>query len=376
MGTLHWVAHVSMMIAALLRRLLYLDLARRAASGRRPARCCRRSSSKSSPDVRELLRTIVIFPLEMIFLGGIAAGFVWGAYLTISCLFGLHCDQAFASMGIPDFKNFLRMKVEPNKLTIYPDRPAAHAAALGLEARQGSRLRRRRRPGNRADAAAAAEPHRGPDRDTRGGFEAAEYQASRGHRRSFENKKARLRTARHENRGELRRMQARLSMPASKLKAHYDVVVVGSGYGGGVAASRLARCGQQGRRARARPRVPARRFPRYVRARQRRDADERRRRAARLGDGAVRRARRQGRQRADGVRPRRHVADQRQCLPVARCARVRGYRLARRGAPRPAAGGRLRARAPHAAPRSLAQHVVIREGGGAAHRRDRHSSGP
>jgi hypothetical protein len=56
----------------------------------------------------------------MIFLGGIAAGFVWGAYLTISCLFGLHCDQAFASMGIPDFKNFLRMKVEPNKLTIYP----------------------------------------------------------------------------------------------------------------------------------------------------------------------------------------------------------------------------------------------------------------
>ena len=56
----------------------------------------------------------------MVFIGGIAAGFVWGAYLTICCLIGLHCDQAFASMGIPDFKNFLRMKVEPNKLTIYP----------------------------------------------------------------------------------------------------------------------------------------------------------------------------------------------------------------------------------------------------------------
>src|SRR5215472_16999922 len=36
----------------------------------------------------------------------------------------------------------------------------------------------------------------------------------------------------------------RLSSPIQQLKNHYTVVVVGSGYGGGIAASRLSRAGK------------------------------------------------------------------------------------------------------------------------------------
>ena len=38
-------------------------------------------------------------------------------------------------------------------------------------------------------------------------------------------------------------MSERLSRNISSLKPRYDAVVVGSGYGGGVAACRLSRCG-------------------------------------------------------------------------------------------------------------------------------------
>src|SRR6476661_7945493 len=37
----------------------------------------------------------------------------------------------------------------------------------------------------------------------------------------------------------------RLSSPISGLESHYEVVVIGSGYGGAIAASRLARAGRQ-----------------------------------------------------------------------------------------------------------------------------------
>src|SRR5215831_13527943 len=38
---------------------------------------------------------------------------------------------------------------------------------------------------------------------------------------------------------------ARLSSPLNQIKDHYEVVVIGSGYGGSIAASRMARAGRK-----------------------------------------------------------------------------------------------------------------------------------
>jgi hypothetical protein len=61
------------------------------------------------------------YPVEMIVLGGAAGGVIWGLYLFINCrIFRLHMDDAFSALSLPHYKHFLRMKIEPDQLTIYP----------------------------------------------------------------------------------------------------------------------------------------------------------------------------------------------------------------------------------------------------------------
>jgi hypothetical protein len=63
-----------------------------------------------------------VFALEMQILGGIAAGLLFGLYLTVTNLwFHGHTDEASAALRIPDFKNFVRLHVQPDGcLTMYP----------------------------------------------------------------------------------------------------------------------------------------------------------------------------------------------------------------------------------------------------------------
>jgi hypothetical protein len=60
------------------------------------------------------------FAAITIIIGGLIGGFIFGCYWVItSVVFGMHPD-AFSALAIKDYKNFLRMKFEKDKLTIFP----------------------------------------------------------------------------------------------------------------------------------------------------------------------------------------------------------------------------------------------------------------
>lgn len=63
----------------------------------------------------------VSYPVLMILLGALVGGSLWGLYWVLTGLFGrMHAEDAFAALRIKDYKNFLRLKFERDRLTIYP----------------------------------------------------------------------------------------------------------------------------------------------------------------------------------------------------------------------------------------------------------------
>jgi hypothetical protein len=71
-------------------------------------------------EVRKIVG-FVLYPLEMIFIGGFIGALLWGVYWVLAgCLMRMHTEDAFAALRIQDYRNFLRLKFEPDKLTIYP----------------------------------------------------------------------------------------------------------------------------------------------------------------------------------------------------------------------------------------------------------------
>jgi hypothetical protein len=61
-----------------------------------------------------------MYPMLMIGFGALVGGSLWGLYWVLTGLWRMHAEDAFAALRIKHYKNFLRLKFEPDRLTIYP----------------------------------------------------------------------------------------------------------------------------------------------------------------------------------------------------------------------------------------------------------------
>jgi hypothetical protein len=70
--------------------------------------------------VRQLVG-FTLYPILMIGLGALVGGSLWGLYWVVTGVVArMHAEDAFAALRIKNYKSFLRLKFEPDKLTIYP----------------------------------------------------------------------------------------------------------------------------------------------------------------------------------------------------------------------------------------------------------------
>lgn len=77
-------------------------------------------TARTPTAVRQLIG-FTFYPALMISLGALVGGSLWGIYWVITGVVGrMHAEDAFAALRIQNYKNFLRLKFEPDKLTIYP----------------------------------------------------------------------------------------------------------------------------------------------------------------------------------------------------------------------------------------------------------------
>ena len=168
----------------------------------------------------------------------------------------------------------------------------------------------------------------------------------------------------------------RLSKSLADLKLRYDVVVVGSGYGGGVAASRLSRAGKRVAVLERGREFAIGDFPdRFVEAQEQFQVsqDGAHVSGSRLGLYDLHLGKRHPRVRR--LRARRRLADQRQRLAAARSARVGGPGLAREiGADQTRQEGFARA-ARGAAAGALSRHQAAAQAQGAGGQRQRAEHG-
>ncbi len=66
-------------------------------------------------------KQIVLFMLETVLVGGVVGGVLYGVWIIVTnMLFHWHGEDAFSAQSIPDYKCFLRLRIDSTGLTLYP----------------------------------------------------------------------------------------------------------------------------------------------------------------------------------------------------------------------------------------------------------------
>src|SRR5262249_12415202 len=61
------------------------------------------------------------YTILMVLISGMLGAIVVGVYFVVtSFLRGMHAEMSFSALGIKDYKNFLRIRIDKESLTIYP----------------------------------------------------------------------------------------------------------------------------------------------------------------------------------------------------------------------------------------------------------------
>ncbi len=120
LATLHWLAHISAMVV-LFYAMSYGTIWLVDVIWPNVKEFLEAHEIDASASMRELIRSVLIFPLVLIFVGALLPGLVWGTYLFISgFLLRAHRTEAFENLGIKGYKSFLRVRLAADAATIYP----------------------------------------------------------------------------------------------------------------------------------------------------------------------------------------------------------------------------------------------------------------
>jgi hypothetical protein len=64
---------------------------------------------------------VAFFAAEMMLIGGAIGGYLFGVYLYLSSSrFNMNHNDAFSSMRLDIYRNFLRIKIKDDEVTVYP----------------------------------------------------------------------------------------------------------------------------------------------------------------------------------------------------------------------------------------------------------------